>query len=126
MAKSLAPPRACEGLLELLQKPLITATVTCSRLVYLYFSITVTCISAVCMFQYYSGLGLSEEEKQQRMKSCRHRSRFAPPPSTPEHYWDVDFPSTQESKKRGAHLKLAVTLSSKIISLQAVIILLII
>ena len=35
------------------------------------------------------------------MKHCRHKARFAPPPDTPEHYWDVGFPSTQECEDRG-------------------------
>ncbi|GFY40624.1 DNA endonuclease RBBP8 [Trichonephila inaurata madagascariensis] len=51
--------------------------------------------------KYYDDLGLSEEEKKKRMKNCsRHRSKFAPP-ATPEHFWELDFPDTQECKKRG-------------------------
>ncbi|GFU37408.1 DNA endonuclease RBBP8 [Nephila pilipes] len=51
--------------------------------------------------KYYADLGLSEEEKQKRMKNCsRHRSKFAPP-ATPEHFWELDFPDTQECKARG-------------------------
>ncbi|KAI0209648.1 hypothetical protein LSAT2_005658 [Lamellibrachia satsuma] len=34
------------------------------------------------------------------MKSCRHRDRFAPP-QTPEHFWSVGFPDTQECEDRG-------------------------
>ncbi|XP_054707867.1 uncharacterized protein MAL8P1.12-like [Uloborus diversus] len=51
--------------------------------------------------KYYSDLGLSEKEKQQRLKKCsRHRAKFVPP-STPEHFWELDFPDTQECKTRG-------------------------
>mgnify|MGYP001810394226 CR=1 FL=1 len=32
--------------------------------------------------------------------SCRHRSKFAAP-STPEHFWTVEFPTPQECIERG-------------------------
>nr|XP_015931250.2 DNA endonuclease RBBP8 isoform X1 [Parasteatoda tepidariorum] len=50
---------------------------------------------------YYTDLGLSDEEKKQRMQKCsRHRGKFVPP-STPEHFWELEFPDTQECKARG-------------------------
>ena len=50
--------------------------------------------------QYFSGMGLTEEEKRERMKNCRHKAKFAPP-DTPEHYWSINFPDTQECNDRG-------------------------
>ncbi|GIY03323.1 b-cell lymphoma 3 protein homolog [Caerostris darwini] len=51
--------------------------------------------------RYYADLGLSEEEKRERMNKCsRHRAKYAPP-ATPEHFWELDFPDTQECKARG-------------------------
>lgn len=32
--------------------------------------------------------------------SCRHRAKYQAPP-TPEHYWSVAFPNTQECVERG-------------------------
>ncbi|KFM71559.1 DNA endonuclease RBBP8, partial [Stegodyphus mimosarum] len=51
--------------------------------------------------KYYTDLGLSDKEKKERLKKCsRHRGKFEPPP-TPEHFWELDFPDTQECKARG-------------------------
>ncbi|XP_035230895.1 DNA endonuclease RBBP8-like, partial [Stegodyphus dumicola] len=51
--------------------------------------------------KYYTDLGLSDKEKKERLKKCsRHRGKFEPP-STPEHFWELDFPDTQECKARG-------------------------
>ncbi|CAL1273415.1 unnamed protein product [Larinioides sclopetarius] len=51
--------------------------------------------------KYFADLGLSEEEKRERLNKCsRHRAKF-PPPATPEHFWELDFPDTQECKARG-------------------------
>ncbi|KAG8199569.1 hypothetical protein JTE90_009408 [Oedothorax gibbosus] len=51
--------------------------------------------------KYYADLGLSDKEKKERLKQCsRHRSKYAPPP-TPEHFWELEFPDTQECKARG-------------------------
>ncbi|RXN24663.1 DNA endonuclease RBBP8 [Labeo rohita] len=48
---------------------------------------------------YYAGL--PEEERQKKMASCsRHRYRYIPP-STPENFWEVGFPSTQTCVDRG-------------------------
>ncbi|XP_061661806.1 DNA endonuclease RBBP8 isoform X2 [Syngnathoides biaculeatus] len=44
---------------------------------------------------------LPEEEKQRKLSECsRHRHRFIPP-STPENFWEVGFPSTQTCIERG-------------------------
>ncbi|KAL7373882.1 hypothetical protein ABVT39_016489 [Epinephelus coioides] len=44
---------------------------------------------------------LPEEEKQKKLTSCsRHRFLYIPP-CTPEHFWEVGFPSTQTCIERG-------------------------
>lgn len=44
---------------------------------------------------------LPEEERQKKLSSCsRHRYRYIPP-STPENFWEVGFPSTQTCVERG-------------------------
>lgn len=55
-----------------------------------------------CKEYYYEGLGLdTENEIRDRMdSSSRHRSMYARPP-TPEHFWEIDFPSTEECIERG-------------------------
>ncbi|XP_051537973.1 DNA endonuclease RBBP8 [Myxocyprinus asiaticus] len=48
---------------------------------------------------YYADL--PEEERQNKLSSCsRHRYRYIPP-STPENFWEVGFPSTQTCVERG-------------------------
>ncbi|XP_058257030.1 DNA endonuclease RBBP8 isoform X2 [Hemibagrus wyckioides] len=48
---------------------------------------------------YYADL--PEEERRKKLTSCsRHRFRYIPP-STPENFWDVGFPSTQTCMERG-------------------------
>uniref|UniRef100_A0A8C2JUM8 DNA endonuclease RBBP8 n=1 Tax=Cyprinus carpio TaxID=7962 RepID=A0A8C2JUM8_CYPCA len=48
---------------------------------------------------YYADL--PEEERQKKLSSCsRHRYRYIPP-STPENFWEVGFPSTQTCVERG-------------------------
>lgn len=32
--------------------------------------------------------------------NCRHRAKYQAPP-TPEHYWSIGFPTTQECLERG-------------------------
>ncbi|XP_064597657.1 uncharacterized protein LOC135464097 [Liolophura sinensis] len=50
---------------------------------------------------YFKDVGLSEEERAQRMQKCsRHRARYVPP-STPEHFWSIGFPDTPECEERG-------------------------
>ncbi|CAB4029009.1 DNA endonuclease RBBP8-like isoform X1, partial [Paramuricea clavata] len=52
--------------------------------------------------KYFGSLKLSEAEIQERLKACsRHRARFSPPPSTPEHFWQVDFMNTNEYIEKG-------------------------
>ncbi|XP_067291356.1 DNA endonuclease RBBP8 [Pseudorasbora parva] len=48
---------------------------------------------------YYAHLPV--EERQKKLSSCsRHRYRYIPP-STPENFWEVGFPSTQTCVERG-------------------------
>ncbi|KAF4087618.1 hypothetical protein AMELA_G00072740 [Ameiurus melas] len=48
---------------------------------------------------YYADL--PEEERRKKLSSCsRHRFHYIPP-STPENFWDVGFPSTQTCIERG-------------------------
>ncbi|XP_069813805.1 DNA endonuclease RBBP8 isoform X2 [Dendropsophus ebraccatus] len=48
---------------------------------------------------YYADL--PEEERAKKLSACsRHRFRYIPP-STPENFWEVGFPSTQTCKERG-------------------------
>ncbi|XP_062848351.1 DNA endonuclease RBBP8 [Trichomycterus rosablanca] len=48
---------------------------------------------------YYADL--PEEEKKKKLSSCsRHRFRYIPP-STPDNFWEVGFPSTQTCRERG-------------------------
>ncbi|XP_048881476.1 DNA endonuclease RBBP8 isoform X1 [Brienomyrus brachyistius] len=48
---------------------------------------------------YYADL--PEEERQKKLSACsRHRFRYIPP-STPENFWEVGFPSTQTCVERG-------------------------
>ncbi|XP_067665930.1 uncharacterized protein [Haliotis asinina] len=52
-------------------------------------------------YEYYKSKGCSEEEIQQQIQDCsRHRARYLPP-STPEHFWSIGFPDTQECEERG-------------------------
>ncbi|XP_061877871.1 DNA endonuclease RBBP8-like [Entelurus aequoreus] len=56
---------------------------------------------------------LPEEEKQKKLSECsRHRYRFIPP-NTPEHFWEVGFPSTQTCIERG-YIKEEKTPSSRL------------
>jgi hypothetical protein len=42
-----------------------------------------------------------EAQRPQRIEdSCRHRAKYQLP-STPEHYWSIGFPTTQECIERG-------------------------
>ncbi|KAJ8378169.1 hypothetical protein AAFF_G00245550 [Aldrovandia affinis] len=44
---------------------------------------------------------LPEAERQKKLLACsRHRARYIPP-STPDHFWEVGFPSTQTCVDRG-------------------------
>lgn len=53
-------------------------------------------------FKYYASLGLSEEEIRQKMNKCsRHRNQLeAEKEKAPDSYWDLDFPTTPEIKRR--------------------------
>ncbi|ESO87806.1 hypothetical protein LOTGIDRAFT_234831 [Lottia gigantea] len=52
-------------------------------------------------YEYYKLTGMSDEEIQNRIQDCsRHRADYIPP-STPEHFWSIGFPDTQECQERG-------------------------
>ncbi|XP_069105695.1 DNA endonuclease RBBP8-like isoform X1 [Argopecten irradians] len=51
--------------------------------------------------EYYSAMGLSEDEIRQRVQTCsKHRAHYVPP-ETPPHFWSIGFPDTQECEERG-------------------------
>jgi DNA endonuclease RBBP8 len=57
----------------------------------------------ICNFceKYYSTLNLSKQQLQERLNICsRHREKYARPKS-PEHLWEIDFPSREECIRRG-------------------------
>ncbi|XP_021343440.1 uncharacterized protein LOC110443508 isoform X2 [Mizuhopecten yessoensis] len=52
-------------------------------------------------YEYYSAMGLGEEEIKERVQSCsKHRAHYVPP-QTPPHFWSIGFPDTQECEERG-------------------------
>ncbi|KXJ20958.1 DNA endonuclease RBBP8 [Exaiptasia diaphana] len=50
--------------------------------------------------KYYESFPKEEREKRIQ-NSCRHRSEAPPPPKTPPHLWEVDFPTTPEYMAAG-------------------------
>ncbi|GMR33876.1 hypothetical protein PMAYCL1PPCAC_04071, partial [Pristionchus mayeri] len=55
-----------------------------------------------CCSEYYDQLGMTDEERRQRINQVsRHRYVARPMPRTPPHYWDIDFPSEEEQRARG-------------------------
>ncbi|XP_036358061.1 uncharacterized protein LOC115210247 isoform X2 [Octopus sinensis] len=51
--------------------------------------------------EYYKTKGLSAEEISKQIGDCsKHRAKYKPP-NTPEHFWSVGFPDTEECEKRG-------------------------
>ncbi|KAK3589209.1 hypothetical protein CHS0354_020068 [Potamilus streckersoni] len=52
-------------------------------------------------YEYYKSKGLPEEEITKQIQECsRHRAHYIPP-ETPEHFWSIGFPDTQECEDRG-------------------------
>ena len=49
---------------------------------------------------WFDSLKLDEAERQKRLKNCRHRLKYQPP-NTPEHFWSIGFPDTQQCIERG-------------------------
>ena len=50
--------------------------------------------------KYYESLQLSESDQCKRMRLVgRHRG--TPRPPTPEHFWELEIPSTEECIRRG-------------------------
>ena len=69
-----------------------------------FFTLTLFYLFTVDCFQYFNGMDISPAERDRRMRAvCRHKAKYAPP-DTPEHYWSVGFPDTQECKDRGNQL----------------------
>ncbi|XP_077561012.1 uncharacterized protein LOC144175863 isoform X2 [Haemaphysalis longicornis] len=51
--------------------------------------------------EFYGRLDLPEGKRKELLRKCsRHRAMHAPPP-TPDHFWELDFPDTQECRERG-------------------------
>lgn len=77
----------------------------CEKVIVILIDMLTIKYIAYCLhfiLQYYGSLKLSESEMQERLNACsRHRARFSPGPSTPEHFWDVDFMNTHEYVERG-------------------------
>ena len=55
-----------------------------------------------CCTGYYDALDLSPASRKQRVNQVsRHRYVDRPMPPTPDHYWELGFPNTQEQIRRG-------------------------
>jgi len=57
-----------------------------------------------CCKKYYDALDLNPEERAKRVNEVsRHRTTYRPlkRAKTPEHFWEIDFPDTQEALRRG-------------------------
>lgn len=51
--------------------------------------------------EFYGRLALPEAQRKDLLRKCsRHRAHYAPP-STPENFWELEFPDTQECRERG-------------------------
>ncbi|GAB1600796.1 uncharacterized protein LOC115210247, partial [Argonauta hians] len=51
--------------------------------------------------KYYKAKGLSDEEIKKQVGDCsKHRAKYKPP-NTPDHFWSIGFPDTEECEKRG-------------------------
>uniref|UniRef100_A0A914X2R6 DNA endonuclease activator Ctp1 C-terminal domain-containing protein n=1 Tax=Plectus sambesii TaxID=2011161 RepID=A0A914X2R6_9BILA len=55
----------------------------------------------VCCKNYYDGLNLSPKSREARINQISRHRAVEMMPLTPEHYWEVDMPDTQECIKRG-------------------------
>ena len=52
--------------------------------------------------KYYASDNLTKEEMKGILKQCsKHRHRTSPPPSTPDDFWSVGFPTSQEYIDKG-------------------------
>lgn len=61
--------------------------------------------------RYYQSDNLTEERLREVLKQCsRHRHESSPPPSTPEGFWNLDFPPTQDCIDKGYMLDADQTL----------------
>lgn len=52
--------------------------------------------------KYYASDQLTEQKLKEVLKQCsRHRHQSTPPPSTPDEFWKIAFPNTQECREKG-------------------------
>lgn len=52
--------------------------------------------------QFYANENLNDEQRKEIINRCsKHRYKETPPPSTPDDFWAVSFPSTQDYVARG-------------------------
>ena len=65
-----------------------------------FFFFNIICfLSTLIIFKYWKSL--PEDKRPERMdEMCRHRAKYQPP-ATPEHYWSISFPNTQDCIDRG-------------------------
>ncbi|CDW56499.1 DNA endonuclease RBBP8 [Trichuris trichiura] len=57
--------------------------------------------SCNCCREYFESLNLSEKEAARRLKAVSRHRDFYVPPKSPDHFWEVSFPSTPELIERG-------------------------
>ncbi|KFD57126.1 hypothetical protein M514_02011 [Trichuris suis] len=57
--------------------------------------------SCNCCRGYFESLNLSEKEAARRLKAVSRHRDFYVPPKSPDHFWEVSFPSTPELVERG-------------------------
>lgn len=50
--------------------------------------------------KYYQSLNLPAEELEKKLNNVSRHREF-PRPSTPEHFWELDFPDDEECVRRG-------------------------
>ena len=52
--------------------------------------------------RYYASDNLTEQQLKEVLKNCsKHRHKFAPAPDTPDEFWSIRFPDTQEYIAKG-------------------------
>lgn len=54
------------------------------------------------MLKYWNSVP-EELRPKQMQDACKHRHKYLPP-ATPEHYWSIAFPNTQECIERGTYM----------------------
>ena len=52
--------------------------------------------------KFYGGEKITDEQRKKILDECsKHRHKSTPPPSTPDEFWEVGFPPTQEYLEKG-------------------------